>query len=113
MIYVLTKDYRQFQNFMQQFHLREDFASQGCIPESACIRGSCRRGQVRYLGFPAAELLRGNRNTLVLTWGTWFERPDANEAEALCKAYDIPMVAVPDLPRARAMREHPERFRRW
>ena len=102
MIYVFTKDYRQFQNFMQEFRLREDF---GDSPD--------RRGQVRYLSQPVSQRIRGQRGALVLTWGTWFERPDAQEAEALCKAYDIPMVAVPDLPRARAMREQPERFRRW
>ena len=112
MIWVMTGSYSEFQHFLQHFYLREDF-SQNCIPETLCIRGSCRRGQVRYLGSDPLECcLRGNRHSLVLCWGNWFNRPEAGEVEDYCEAMDIPFIEVPDLPRRRAQQEHPEIFRK-
>lgn len=110
MIYVFTGNYQQFQNFMQQHQLREDFGVR-------CNINGCKRGQVRYLGSEGHtwERLEGNRNAIVLCWGTYYERRDAPEVEDRCRAMDIPFVVVPDLARQRAQREHPERFqhKRW
>lgn len=96
MIYVLAGDYRQFQSFLHEFHLREDFGR-------ACSGGGCQRGQVRYLS--NYDTLRGRQNILVLTYGTWKERKDALEIEDYCQVVDIPFMPVPDLKRQRYVRE--------
>jgi hypothetical protein len=108
MIYVMAGNYQQFQGFLQEFQLREDFGNNYCS-----VHG-CRRGQVRYLGesIDMLDRIRGGRS-IVLRWGTWFERRDASMVEDFCKALDIPLVEVPDLHRARALKERPEMFRQW
>ena len=105
MIYVFTKDYRQFQNFLQEFQLCEHLAN-----------GGNREGQVSYLGSDEVRVeqrLRGNSHALVLAWGTYFERRDFHFVEDMCRALDIPLIVVPELQRERAYREHPEHFRRF
>lgn len=89
MIYVFTENYRQFQGFLHEHHLREQ---QGNI------------GQVRYLG-DAYGTLQGIREGIVLAWGTWQRRLDAEEVQAYCRYRDIPFLPVPDLRRERYLRE--------
>ena len=94
MIYVLTGDYRQFQNFMHEFRLREDFA--GCTGPT-CSHAGCKRGQVRYLREPADVTLAGiDHFNLVLAWGTWKERRDGFFVQDYCAARGITFLEVPE-----------------
>lgn len=106
MIYVLTGNHQQFQGFMHEYWLRQDFGD-------SCKAEGCRRGHVRYLSEPYLPHLEGVRNAIVLAWGTWFERRDSEEIRDFCASRDIPFLEVPDLRRQRARREHPEQFLQW
>jgi hypothetical protein len=92
MIYVLTANQQQFQNFLQEFHCREHFGS-----------GGNREGQVRRLFEP--RQLRGIDRALVLTWGEYGRCIHATELINICAARDIAVVHVPDLRRERYFRE--------
>jgi hypothetical protein len=105
MIFVYTKDYRQFQSFMQEFHLREDFTGgfgRNCSP------AGCTRGQVRYISSPVEQHLAGlDHHNLVLAWGTWRDRRDASYVQDFCTARGISFVEVPETRREQeARRQH-------
>ena len=97
MIFVLTRDHRQYLNFCDEFNLRAD--------------GRDSHAETRYLSNP--DQLRGHRSAIVLTWAQADFRRDYWEIRDYCTYADIPFLNVPDLKRARYFnREQAEKLKK-
>lgn len=93
MMYVLAPNYAVFRSFCHEFRLRETVSD--------------RSGGVVYLDHPDKLAGLGHHNIILVAYdGAGLEKEWLELVRARCGANDIPLLFVPDLARARFMKDH-------